>query len=78
MSVREHVARSWHEVSDHAAESPFGGPMCNCDQVAERILPMLREAWAAGQEAGINDDLGDWEVAPSITHNPYEPEEEPK
>lgn len=35
-------------------------------------MPMLSKAWAAGQEAGINDDLGDWEVAPSITRNPYE------
>ena len=29
------------------------------------------EAWYEGQEAGITDDLGDWEVAPSITANPY-------
>lgn len=76
MDVRERVARAWHAGSDHADHSPFGGPLCNCWQVAERIMPMLREAWAAGQETGINDDLGDWEVAPSITHNPYETEED--
>ena len=72
MSVRERVAHSWHEGSDHSADEPFGGPLCNCDQVAGRIIPMLREAWAAGQEAGVNDDPGDWEHPPSITRNPYE------
>ena len=80
MNVRERIARDWHEGSDHAADgTPFGGPLCNCWQVAGRIMPIiqvLRDAWAAGQETGINDDLGDWEVAPSITHNPYETEED--
>ena len=76
MTARERVARAWHTGSDHADDEPFGGPLCNCDRVAGRIMPMLREAWAAGQEAGINDDLGDWEVAPSITRNPYETEED--
>mgnify|MGYP000918313442 CR=1 FL=1 len=77
MNTRERVARAWHEGSDHAKDgTPFGGPLCNCWQVAGRIMPMLRDAWAAGQETGINDDLGDWEVAPSITHNPYETEED--
>ena len=77
MNVRERVARAWHAGSDHAAE-PFGGPLCNCDRVAERIMPMLAVAWKAGRTKGITDtvtrgkwnDDGDLVVPP--TPNPYE------
>lgn len=55
MSVRESVARSWHAGSDHAKDgTPFGGPLCNCWQVAERMLPMLAEAWEMGREYDPN------------------------
>lgn len=27
MTAREKAARAWHAGSDHAAESPFGGPI---------------------------------------------------
>ena len=53
-TARERVARSWHDGSDHADHSPFGGPLCNCDQVAERMLPMLRESYRRGLEDGQN------------------------
>ena len=44
MTARESVAHDWHEGSDHAKDgAPFGGPLCNCWQVAERIMPMLAE-----------------------------------
>lgn len=39
--------------------------------LAETVRAAKADAWDEGQEAGINDDLGDWEVAPSITTNPY-------
>ena len=65
MTVRERVARTWHAGSDHAAESPFGGPLCNCWQVAERIMPMLREAWDEGNAAHRLRGH-------SRAHNPYE------
>ena len=55
MNLREHVARSWHEGADHAAETPFGGPLCNCDQVAGRIIPMLREVEVAALRS-----VADW------------------
>lgn len=48
MTARERVARSWHAQSDHAADEPFGGPLCNCDRVAERIMPMLSKAYDEG------------------------------
>lgn len=49
MSARERVARAWHEGSDHAKDgAPFGGPLCNCWQVAGRIMPMLAEAHNEG------------------------------
>ena len=51
VTARERVARAWHEVSDHADHSPFGGPLCNCDRVAERIIPMLRDAFYDGADA---------------------------
>ena len=55
VTARERVARSWHEVSDHADHSPFGGPLCNCWQAAERIMPMLAEAHNEGfYGRGIN------------------------
>lgn len=77
MNVRERVARSWHEGSDHAATEPFGGPLCNCDQVAGRMLPMLAGAWREGRKAGVDDmiaaDLG---VNRRNLPNPYESEED--
>lgn len=47
------VARHWHEGSDHALIGPFGGVMCNCLKVAERLTPMLAQAWDAGHHAGV-------------------------
>ena len=56
MTARERVARAWHEGSDHAADGvPFGGPLCNCDQVAGRIIPILREAEVAALRS-----VADW------------------
>ena len=74
MTTRERVARAWHEGSDHAKDDiPFGGPMCNCWQVAERIMPMLAGAWREGRKAGVDDmiaaDLG---VNRRNLINPYE------
>ena len=48
VTARERVARDWHAGSDHAETEPFGGPLCNCDRVAERIMPMLAEAHNEG------------------------------
>ncbi|MCD2263278.1 hypothetical protein K3888_11270 [Dietzia aurantiaca] len=48
MTARECMARAWHDGSDHAATVPFGGPLCDCEQVAGRIMPMLAEAWDEG------------------------------
>ena len=49
MSAVEDVARRWHEGSDHTKSgSPFGGHLCNCLAVAERMLPLLVEAWDRG------------------------------
>ena len=73
VTTRNLVARAWHAGSDHAAESPFGGPLCNCGQVAGRIIPMLAEAWAAGYE-----DCFDFYArgnTPPRTRNPYGPED---
>lgn len=80
--ARERVARAWHEGSDHADHSPFGGPLCNCGAVADRMLPMLAEAWSVGRTTGIWDvtirgkwdDDGNLVVRP--TPNPYEAEED--
>ena len=79
MNVHESVARSWHEGSDHAADgTPFGGPLCNCWRVAERIMPMLAGAWRVGRTKGIWDTAmrGKWNddgniIVPTTT-NPYE------
>jgi hypothetical protein len=47
MSV-ERMARAWHEVSDHAADGmPFGGPLCNCERIAERAQKL---GWSLGVE----------------------------
>lgn len=67
MTARERVARVWHEGSDHAAETPFGGPMCNCEHVAKRLVPMLRDAWWEGFDARWSA-IGPYDHAP----NPYE------
>lgn len=72
--VRGRVAHAWHEGSDHAAESPFGGPLCNCWQVAGRMLPMLAEAWREGANVaslrwmGRPEEMASW--------NPYPFEED--
>lgn len=77
MTARESVASAWHAGSDHAKDgAPFGGPLCNCWQVAERIMPMLADAWREGRKAGVDDmiaaDLG---VNRRNLPNPYEAEE---
>lgn len=42
----EAMARSWHLASDHAADgTPFGGPLCNCEQVATRAIQL---GWLTG------------------------------
>lgn len=74
MNVRERVARAWHAGSDHAADEPFGGPLCNCDRVAERMLPMLRDTWGVGFREGREADYDEalWPPNPY----PYESEED--
>lgn len=68
MTARERVARAWHAGSDHAADgAPFGGPLCNCYRVAERMLPMLADAWWEGFDAGWSAQYPD-----DHTPNPYE------
>lgn len=57
MSERDEIARAWHEGSDHARDgSPFGGGLCNCENVADRLLALKRwwqgEAWREGWVAG--------------------------
>ena len=74
MNIRGHVARAWHEGSDHAKDgTPFGGPLCNCDQVAGRIMPMLRDAWQEGWAGRASrPHLGMYECIPAPDHiNPY-------
>ena len=76
MNTREHVARAWHAGSGHADE-PFGGPLCNCDRVAGRIMPMLAKSWREGRRAAvyymIAADLG---LNRRNLPNPYESEED--
>ena len=72
--MRERVARAWHEGSDHADYSPFGGPLCNCWQVAGRIMPMLRDAWGEGEQAGMR--RADWEYGASPNFPKPDPYEE--
>ena len=80
MNLREHVARSWHEGSDHAAETPFGGPLCNCDQAAGRMLPILRKAYDEGWFSAVGSAPdGVWVDALTDgpeQDNPYESEED--
>ena len=72
MNVRERVARAWHAGSDHAADEPFGGPLCNCDRVAGRIMPMLTEVWAdAIGEAYDRGWIHDYGRDEMIDRNPY-------
>lgn len=76
MTARERVARVWHEGSDHAADgAPFGGPLCNCWQVADRIMPMLRDAWDRGHGAPC-DQWVVGEMCREYHPNPYESEED--
>lgn len=76
MNLREHVARSWHEGSDHAADGvPFGGPLCNCDQVAGRIIPMLSKAYDEGWFSAVGSApedvwVDEWTDGPE-QDNPY-------
>lgn len=50
------IARRWHDGSDHARDGePFGGPLCNCLQVAERIAHLIHE-W--GVQAGPDGGRG--------------------
>ena len=77
MDVRERVARAWHSQSDHAKDgTPLGGSLCNCDRVAERIMPMLRDAWRFGYTAGMSDEEGRGYGHFTSTPNPYETEED--
>lgn len=81
MTARERVARAWHDGSDHAAETPFGGPLCNCDQVAGRMLPMLRDTfddgfdYADGQHRSFDSAVSRYSP-PIMKINPYETEED--
>lgn len=81
MNVRERVARQWHAGSDHAADgAPFGGPLCNCTQVAGRIMPMLSKAYDEGWFSAVGSAPGDvwvdeWTDGPE-QDNPYETEED--
>lgn len=68
MTARERVARAWHAASDHADHCPFGGPLCNCLAVADRMMPMLRDAWADGAMQGHDDH----EFGVEEWTNPYE------
>lgn len=73
----QQVARTWHAGSGHAADGmPFGGPLCNCQRVAGRIMPMLRDAWEDAVEMAA--DKG-WlhvdAVADTSDRNPYRAEE---
>ena len=51
----ESLAREWHARSDHAADGdPFGGYLCNCERVAERLAPLIAErVEAAKAEADV-------------------------
>lgn len=52
MNTTETLAIKWHMRSDHARDgAKFGSPTCNCLKTAERIIPMLAEAWDEGGEA---------------------------
>lgn len=54
MSGVETVAVKWHAGTDHAFDGvKFGGPLCNCLKVAERMMPFLVEAWDRGHHAGV-------------------------
>ena len=74
MTARETAARQWHAGSDHAADGePFGGPLCNCDRVAGRLMPMLSEAWAdAIGEAYDRGWIPDYRRDEMIDRNPFE------
>lgn len=44
MNEIEQMSRQWHAVSDHAADgAPFGGWLCNCNQIARRAASL---GWA--------------------------------
>lgn len=73
MSARETVARQWHEGSDHAADGePFGGHLCNCMKVAERVTPPLAGAWAQGYTQGKLDAIMSAPGPTPKRRNPYE------
>ena len=78
MSTRESVARAWHAGSDHADHSPFGGPLCNCDRVAGRIMPMLRKAYDEGWFSAVGSAPDDvwFDAWTDDDSNPYETEED--
>lgn len=78
MSALEAVAVTWHGESDHARDGgKFGGPLCNCLAVAERMLPLLVEAWDRGYTRAHlqhhNYNLRRNRYSPAIViDNPYE------
>ncbi|MGV3564173.1 MAG: hypothetical protein ACO1ON_12925 [Nocardioides sp.] len=42
------MAEQWHAASDHAADGePFGGPVCNCERIAERARAL---GWGPDEE----------------------------
>lgn len=57
MDRRETFALKWHlRTRDGAA---FGSPTCNCLRVADRVVPMLADAWDDGHHAAwIDRDAG--------------------
>lgn len=73
MNVRERVARAWHAGSDHAADEPFGGPLCNCLTVAGRIMPMLRKTYDDGWFSAIGSSPDDvwFDAWADDDSNPY-------
>lgn len=54
------MAHDWHEHSDHAADgTPFGGPLCNCEQIARRAVRLGWVPSATSRE--IQDRLAEAE-----------------
>lgn len=73
MTPIEKSAQLWHDGSDHARDGePFGGPLCNCMSVAERLRPLLANAYDTGWYAAVGSAPGDvWFTAWNDDDNPY-------
>lgn len=77
VSAHDQVARAWHDGSFHAADgTPFGGPLCNCDRIAGRIMPMLADAWSAGYDKGEECYADAMNPDHLCFTNPFESEED--